>query len=39
MVNSGQDFSDKEADVFQVDEGTANTVADVAGILCGNVRM
>jgi aquaporin related protein len=29
-ANPGQDFNDKEAEVFQVDEETANTAADVA---------
>ena len=28
MANPGQDFNDKEVDVIQVDEGTANSAAE-----------
>jgi aquaporin related protein len=36
LASPRQDFNDKEAEAFQVDEETANIAADVAGLLEGD---
>jgi hypothetical protein len=37
VANPGQYFNDKEVEVTQMDEGTANAAAEVAGLSDGDV--